>query len=189
LHDAIKSITDLPVKSETQVSPKAVADLLVNLGAGKFRAVDVAIVSPYLDLAPEPEAPNTDTWPNHLKNTEPSQEQVSDDDLTEHVLSRVKRFRQGCWEGAIGLTITRHENRKRAHYSGMNSLTAMLCPFVMTSGGSIGKGATEMWNFIKKSASDSGARRNAKLRFACSRVGVTLLKMNAAIADCKNKYK
>jgi hypothetical protein len=163
---------------------------LVNIGAGKFRAVDVAVVSPYLDLAPEPEAPNIDTWPNHLKNTEPtspSQEQVADEP-TEHAVNSVKRFRQGCWEGAMGLTIARHENRKRAHYSEMNNLTTMLCPFVMTSGGSIGKGATEMWNFIKKSASDGGARRNAKLRFACSRVGVTLLKMNAAIASCKNKY-
>jgi hypothetical protein len=196
LKEGIESFGTLGgVKSEVQLAHGVVADLLIDMDLGRWKAVDVAVVSPHRDTAPEPDAPDQSAWPTHLRNsaTGPVTPHPASSALqaqhqaapAPHPLDQIVEYRKGCWDGAVGLTIARAEQRKKHHYRSISSGPTSLAPFIITTGGSVGSEASEFWKLMQAQAkvADNGA---AKLRFLSSRIGIVLLRFNTSIAQARS---
>ena len=191
------------MKKEIQIAPGLIADLLVDLGQGKWKAIDVAIIAPSHEPVAEPnEVPDQSSWPTHLVNnpngptttpipttttTHHHLHHVQDQSIQHHPLNQLVSFRQAVFQSSIAYSIGRWEHRKRLHYKRINPNTTTLSPFVITSGGSVGGEATALWNFFKTHAK-LAYNGYSKLRFLCSRIGIILLKYNASIAQAKAAY-
>jgi hypothetical protein len=196
LKEGIESFGTLGgVKSEVQLAHGVVADLLIDMDLGRWKAVDVAVVSPHRDTAPEPDVPDQSAWPTHLRNsaTGPVTPHPASSALqaqhqaapAPHPLDQIVEYRKGCWDGAVGLTIARAEQRKKHHYRSISSGPTSLAPFIITTGGSVGSEASEFWKLMQAQAkvADNGA---AKLRFLSSRIGIVLLRFNTNIAQARS---
>jgi hypothetical protein len=184
----------ISVKKEVQIAQGLVADLLVDLGQGKWKAIDVAIIAPGNDPVPEPSTlPDVSSWPTHLKDspdgpTTPRHVNPNNE-VTQHKhpFQQLTSFRRDVFESSIGYSIGRWEHKKRLHYKQLNPATTTLSPFVITAGGSIGGEATGLWNFFKSHAK-LAYNGHSKMRFICSRIGIILLKYNTSIAQAKAAY-
>jgi hypothetical protein len=210
--DALKDGLDgmgVKSKKEVQINTRLVADLLINMDQGKWKAVDVAVVSTHLStsLSAQPDLPDESTWPPHLRvNTnEENEVDVSSSSTTTpttfsvggdgvetsnsnpqaiHPMTQIVSYRHGCWEGSVGLAISSTEHMKRNHYKSINPNTTTLSQFILTSGGSCGGEANSLWKYISNQSKicDNG---KSKMRYLCSRVGVILLRFNSSIAEAK----
>jgi hypothetical protein len=183
LKDAVETMTKLPVSKEVAVGHNLVADLVITTNDGKYAALDVAVVCPHGHTAPEPVEPSVTQWPSHLQVDGPTttSSSVSPVPKEVHPSSVVRKFREGCWEGAVGFWLGSNETRKKSHYKELVQVGGTFFPFVITSGGCLGKCAVELMKEVGK-WSAGGATKARELRFLYARVSVVLLKYNSRMS-------
>jgi hypothetical protein len=183
LKDAIESLTKLPVSKEVAVGHNLVADLVITTNDGKYAALDVAVVCPHGHTAPEPEEPDVMQWPSHLQIDGPTAASSGASPVPKelHPSSAVRKFRDGCWEGAVGFWLGKNETRKKSHYKELVQVGGTFFPFVITSGGCLGKCAVEFMKEVSK-WSMGGSTKARELRFLYARVSAVLLKYNSRMS-------